>query len=133
MLFKIFYCDDTTSAHGVLDQYQNNEYADCDTYDRASCKNFIFEQCGGDFVGGRIRILDKNDHCSYADNVRYWCNYIVKFEDGTVIYLIRNYSAGEMSLRNMEALKKFVNQMNEKLNPTTLLLLQDDAEDDFIV
>lgn len=132
MLFKIFYCDDINSAYAVRDQYQNNEYADCNAYDRVSCKKFIFEPNDG-FVTGRIRILDKNDHRVYSDNIRYWCNYIVKFEDGTVIYLIRNYSAGERSTRNKEAIETFVNQMNEKLNPTTLLLLQDDAEDDFIV
>ena len=132
MLFKIFYCDDINSAYAVLEQYQNNEYADCGMYDRSACKKFIFEQNDGDFVNGRIRIYN-DDSCVYADNARYWCNYIVKFEDGTVIYLIRDYSAGEMSLRNMEALEKFVNQMNEKLNQTTPLLLQDEPEDCFVV
>ena len=71
MLFKIFYCDDINSAYAVHDQYQNNEYADCNMYDRVSCKTFIFEPNGGNFVTGRIRILDKNDHCVYSDNVRY--------------------------------------------------------------
>lgn len=131
MLFKLFYSDDPSTARHVFSEYQ---YAGYDTgiYDRANCASFDIFQNARNYADSRIIIKDSNGKEKYNDRLSYWRNYIIIFEDNTVINLFRDFNPHEDSKRNNDMLTGFINAINEKIKPSNDVLIQDDDED-FVV
>lgn len=128
MLFKIFYCDDAATARHVFNEYQNAGYA-TDIYDRSDCATFDIIRDTSYFVENRLVIKGSNGRSKFSERLSYWRNYIIVFEDNTVVNLIRNFNGSEDSVRNNDMLTKFINLVHEKLNQTNTVIIQDDDED----
>lgn len=128
MVFKLFYCDDPSTARHVFSEYQ---YAGYDTgiYDRANCAMFDIFQNARNYADSRIIIKDSNGKEKYNDRLSYWRNYIIIFEDNTIVSLFRDFNPHEDSIRNNDMLTKFINRVHEKLNPPNTVIIQDDDED----
>lgn len=131
MLFKLFYCDDPSTARHVFSEYQYTGY-DTGIYDRANCATFDIFQNARNYADSRIIIKDSNGKEKYNDRLSYWRNYIIIFEDNTIITLRRNFYPGERSTRNREKMDAFINAVREKIKPSNDVLIQDDDED-FVV
>lgn len=131
MLFKIFYCDDSSTADLVMDHYQDGGYENT-PYDRKDCATFDTIPNEMDFTRTRIVIKDSRGKEIYNDSFRFWRHYLVVFEDNTVIALRRNFYSGENSKRNRDKMNAFIDAIREKLNQPNDVLIQDDDED-FVV
>lgn len=131
MLFKIFYCDDSSTADVVMDHFQEDGYEDS-PYDRRNCATFDIIPNEMDFTKTKIVIKDDEGDEIYKDTFSYWRHYLVIFEDNTIITLRRNFSPGENSKRNRDKMNAFIDAICEKLNQQNDVLIQDDDED-FVV
>lgn len=131
MLFKIFYCDDSSTAKHVLAEYQKVGFA-TGIHDRASCATIEVIPSPRNYAESRITIRNITDREIYTDRLCYWRNYIVVFEDNTVISLLRNFDPREDSKRNHDMLTEFINAIQIKTKPSNDIIIQDD-DDDFVV
>lgn len=131
MLFKIFYCDDPSTARHVFSEYQTAGYG-TGVYDRANCATVDIFQNASSYVDSRIIIKSSNGAERYNDRLSYWRNYIIIFEDNTIISLFRDFNPRENSKRNNDMLTGFINAINEKIKPSHDVIIQDDDED-FVV
>ena len=131
MLFKLFYCDDPSTARHVFSEYQEAGY-DTGVYDRADCATFDVFQNANNYADSRIIIKSSNGREKYNDRLSYWRNYIIIFEDNTVINLFRDFNPHEDSKRNRDMLSAFINAIREKFNQPDGVIIQDD-DDDFVV
>lgn len=131
MLFKLFYCDDPSTARHVFSEYQ---YAGYDTgiYDRANCATFDIFQNARNYADSRIIIKDSNGKEKYNDRLSYWRNYIIIFEDNTIVSLFRDFNPHEDSKQNRDKINAFVDAIREKFNQPSAVIIQDDDED-FVV
>lgn len=131
MLFKLYYCDDSATADDV---YRDFLYEGYDTlaYDRKDCASFDVFPNMTDFTRTKLSIKNSNGDTVYNDTFRYWRNYLVIFEDNTIITLTRKFSPGENSKRNRDKMDAFINAIREKINQPNAIIIQDDDED-FVV
>ena len=128
MVFKLFYCDDAATARHVFSEYQEAGY-DTGVYDRADCATFDVFQNANNYADSRIIIKSSNGKEKYNHRLSYWRNYIIIFDDNTIISLFRDFDSSEDSIRNNDMLTKFINRVHEKLNPPNTVIIQDDDED----
>lgn len=128
MVFKIFYCDSADTARHVFNEYQKAGYAS-DIWDRIDCATFDIFRDPNYFVESQLVIKNSKGKEIYSDRLSYWRNYIIVFEDNTVINLFRDFNSSEDSIRNNDMLTKFINRVHEKLNPPNTVIIQDDDED----
>lgn len=131
MVFKIYYCDSPATADAVMDHYLDSGYETTE-YDRKDCATFDIIPNEMDFTKTKIVIKDDKGNEIYNDSFRVWRNYLVVFEDNTIIALRRNFYPGERSTRNREKMDVFINAIREKIKPANDVLIQDDDED-FVV
>ena len=131
MLFKFFYCDSSDTADVVEHNFRKSGYKTT-TYDRIGCASFDIIPHDLDYTRSRIVINDACGNEILNESFRFWRNYLVVFEDNTVITLRRNFHPGEHSARNQEKMDAFINALHEKIKPSTDVLIQDDDED-FVV
>lgn len=131
MLFKIFYCDDAATANYIFNEYQTAGY-DTDIYDRAGCATFDIVQNERNYVDSQLIIKNRHGKEQYKEQLSYWRNYIIVFEDNTVINLFRNFNSHVDSKQNREMLTNFINAVRETFNRQNVIIIQDDDED-FVV
>lgn len=131
MLFKLFYCDDPSTARHVFSEYQTAGY-DTGVYDRANCATVDIIPNKTDYTRNRIVINDADGHELLNESFRFWRNYLVIFEDKTIIALRRDFDPGEHSKRNRDKMDEFINAIREKINQSNAVIIQDDDED-FVV
>lgn len=131
MVFKIFYCDDSSTAKHVLAEYQKLGFA-TGIHDRENCATIDIIPSERNYANSRIIIKNIMDKETYTDRLSYWRNYIIVFEDNTVISLLRNFDPSEDSKRNHERLREFINAIQMKTNQLNDITIQDD-DDDFVV
>lgn len=131
MLFKIYYCDDATTADYAHRSFLEEGYA-TEAYDHKDCATFvIMPNADGDYTRSLFSIHNNDGENIYSGTFRCWRNYLVVFEDNTVITLIRNFSPSKQIKRNRDMVDTFVNAICEKLNPSNAVIIQDD--EDFVV
>ena len=132
MLFKIYYSDDATTADCAYRSFLKDGYA-TESYDRKGCATFdIMPNDSGDYTRSMFSIKNSEGENIYSGNFKFWRNYLVVFEDNTVITLIRNFSPSRQIKRNRDMVNKFINAICEKLNQSNAVIIQDDDED-FVV
>lgn len=131
MLFKLFYCDDPLTARRVFSEYQYAGY-DTGVYDHANCTTFDIFQNANNYADSRIIIKGSNGAEKYNDRLSYWCNYIIIFEDNTIVSLFRDFDPCEDSKRNRAKIHAFVHAIREKFTDASTVIIQDDDED-FVV
>lgn len=126
MLFKIFYCDDSTTAKTVLAEYKKNGY-DTGTYDRSDCATIDISLNTRNYADSRISIRNSKGREKYNDRLSYWRNYIVVFEDNTVISLFRDFNGNEDSRRNRDMLTTFIQDLSIKTKQSNdVFILEED-------
>ena len=131
MLFKIYYCDSSATADVVYRDYREAGYETTE-YDRKDCATFDIIPHKQDYTRTRIVINDSCGNEIFNESFRFWRNYLVVFEDNTVIALRRNFHPGEHTAQNREKMDEFINALREKINLSNDVLIQDDDED-FVV
>lgn len=126
MLFKIFYCDDSTTAKTVLAEYKKNGY-DTGTYDRSECATVDIIPNGRNYADSRISIRTSNGREKYNDRLSYWRNYIIVFEDNTVVSLLRDFNGNDATKRNLDMLTEFINAIHIKTKQANdVFILEED-------
>ena len=131
MLFKLFYCDSSATADVVYRDYREAGYETTE-YDRKDCATFDVFQNANNYADSRIIIKSSNGKEKYNDQLSYWRNYIIIFEDNTIVSLFRDFNPNEDSKRNRDKINAFVDAIREKFNQPSAVIIQDDDED-FVV
>lgn len=132
MLFKIYYCDDATTADYAHRSFLEEGYA-TEAYDHKDCATFvIMPNAAGDYTRSMFSIKNSDGENIYSSTFRFWRHYLVVFEDNTVFTLIRHFSPSRQTERNRDMVAKFVNAIREKLNQSNAVIIQDEDED-FVV
>ncbi|MDT3368575.1 MAG: hypothetical protein LIR40_08020 [Bacteroidota bacterium] len=127
MVFKIYYCDSSDTADAVERNFRKSGFRTT-TYDQSGCVTFDIIPHEQDYTRTRIVINDSCGNEILNESFRFWRNYLVVFEDNTVITLRRNFPPGEHTARNREKLDTFINALREKIKPSNDIIIQDDDE-----
>ena len=105
---------------------------DTGVYDRANCAMFDVFQNANNYADSRIIIKSSNGAEKYNVRLSYWRNYIIIFEDNTIVSLFRDFNPHEDSKRNRDKINAFIDAIREKFNQPSTVIIQDDDED-FVV
>ena len=89
-------------------------------------------QNANNYADSRIIIKSSNGAEKYNDRLSYWRNYIIIFEDNTIVSLFRDFNPHEDSKRNRDKINAFIDAIREKFNQPSAVIIQDDDED-FVV
>lgn len=131
MLFKVYYCDSSVKADEVYQVWLKEGYKTAVCYCDDGVTFDIFPN-KMDYTRNRIVINDADGHELLNESFRFWRNYLVIFEDKTIIALRRDFDPGEHSKRNRDKMDEFINAIREKINQSNAVIIQDD-DDDFVV
>lgn len=127
MVFKIYRCDSSDTADAVERNFRKVGFRTI-AYDQSGCAAFDIIPDEQDYTKTRIVINDSYGNEILNESFRFRRNYLVIFEDNTVIALRRDFHPGEHAARNREKLDTFINALREKIKPSTDIIVQDDDE-----
>lgn len=127
MVFKIYYCDSSDTADAVERNFRKAGFRTI-VYDQSGCAAFDIIPDEQDYTKTRIVINDSYGNEIFNESFRFRRNYLVIFEDNTVITLRRDFHPGEHTARNREKMDTFINALREKIKPSTDIIIQDDDE-----
>lgn len=127
MVFKIYYCDSSAIADSVERDFRKSGFRTI-AYYQSGCATFDIIPDEQDYTRTRIVINDSCGNEIFNESFRFRRNYLVIFEDNTVITLRRDFHPGEHTARNREKLDTFINALREKIKLSNDITIQDDDE-----